>query len=108
MLKNHKYFNYINTIIFIRNTCAHGGVLFDLNTPTEIKITPLINFSNSINKKHSLDSCIKVILYLLETISVDRKNEIENQIHKLLLSHSNNENIAHLINTKKLSNNILQ
>jgi abortive infection bacteriophage resistance protein len=94
------FVNYINTIIFIRNTCAHGGVLFDLNTPTEIKMTSLINFRNYANKKHSLDSCIKVILYFLQTISNDRKSEIETQLDELFLKNSDNQIIKDIIETK--------
>jgi abortive infection bacteriophage resistance protein len=92
--------NYLNTIIFIRNTCAHGGVLFDLNTPTEIRITPLISFSNHNNHKHSLDSCIKIILYFLQTISNDRKIETEKQIDKLLYKSCENQTIKKIIENK--------
>jgi abortive infection bacteriophage resistance protein len=92
--------NYINTIIFIRNTCAHSGVLFDLNTPKEIKITPLINFRNYKNNRHSLDSCIKVVLYFLDTISNGRKNEIETQLKELFAKNSSNDIIKEIIENK--------
>ena len=94
------FINYINTIIFIRNTCAHGGVLFDLNTPTEIKITPLINFRNYNNAKHSLDSCIKIILYFLETISNDRRIELESELEQLFIKNSENQIIKDIIEHK--------
>lgn len=91
-LKKTKIFsNYMNTIIFIRNTCAHGGLLFDLNTPKEIAVTPLIKFNNNINNRHSLDSAIKVILYFLSIISKDRKEEVELQIAELFSKYESNE-----------------
>jgi abortive infection bacteriophage resistance protein len=99
---NHSltFINYISTIIFIRNTCAHGGVLFDLNTPTAIRITPLIHFRNYSNNIHSLDSCIKVILYFLDQISNDRKKEIEAQLDDLFRKNSGNQTIKKIIENK--------
>jgi abortive infection bacteriophage resistance protein len=81
----------MNTVIFIRNTCAHGGLLFDLNTPKEIAVTPLIKFNNNNNNRHSLDSAIKVILYFLSIISKDRKEEVELQIEELFSKYESNE-----------------
>ena len=94
------FINHIRTIILIRNTCAHGGILFDLNTPTEIKITPLIKFRNYKNFKHSLDSSIKVILFLLNTISNERKNDLEIQLEELFLKSSENQIIKDIIEYK--------
>lgn len=87
--------NFIKTIIFIRNICAHSGVLFDSNTPKEIATTPLIKFNN--NNRHSLDSSIKVILYFLNIISNNRKNEIEGEIIKLFEENRKNETIRDII-----------
>lgn len=92
------FLNFFNTIIFIRNICAHSGLLFDSNTPKEIETTPMIIFNN--NDRHSLDSSIKVILYFLEMISVDRKNIIENEIETLLNSFENNEVLMEIISKK--------
>ncbi|HRA72018.1 MAG TPA: Abi family protein [Flavobacterium sp.] len=91
--------NFFQTIIFIRNICAHSGLLFDSNTPKEIATTPFFKFSN--NNKHSLDSSIKVILYFLEKISTDRKSIIENEIGTLFDSFQNNDVVMKII-TKKI------
>ncbi|PKB17059.1 Abi family protein [Flavobacterium sp. 5] len=93
------FLNYFKTIIFIRNICAHSGLLFDCNTPKEIETTPLIQFNN--NNRHSLDSSIKVILYFLEIISTDRKIKIEQEIIDLFKSHEDNVLIISII-TKKI------
>ena len=90
--------NFFQTIIFIRNICAHSGLLYDCNTPKEISTTPFFKFSN--NNKHSLDSAIKVILYFLGKISTDRKNIIENEIITLFNSYESNEVIMKIISEK--------
>lgn len=90
--------NFLKTVIFIRNICAHSGILFDSNTPKEIETTPLIKFNN--NNRHSLDSSIKVILYFLGTISQNRKNSIENEIINLFDSYTSNLVIQKIITEK--------
>ena len=90
--------NFLKTVIFIRNICAHSGILFDSNTPKEIETTPLITFNN--NNRHSLDSSIKVILYFLGIISNSRKNIIENEIIGLFDSYSENPVIQKIITDK--------
>ncbi len=82
--------NYLRTSVFVRNICAHGGCLFDSNTPTEIKLTPFINFNIHENNRHSLDSQIKVLLYLIKQISENRHYEYENEIDKLFNSFKEN------------------
>lgn len=90
--------NFLKTVIFIRNICAHSGILFDSNTPNEIETTPLITFNN--NNRHSLDSSIKVILYFLGIISNSRKKIIDNEIIKLFDSFSENPVIQKIITDK--------
>ncbi len=91
--------NFFQTIIFIRNICAHSGLLYDSNTAKEIATTPFFKFNN--NNKHSLDSAIKVILYFLEKISTGRKSIIENEIVALFNGFENNEVLMNII-TKKI------
>ncbi len=90
--------NFLKTVIFIRNICAHSGILFDSNTPKEIETTPLIVFNN--NNRHSLDSSIKVILYFLGTISNSRKNIIEDEIVNLFDQYSCSDAIQKIITEK--------
>lgn len=90
--------NFFQTIIFIRNICAHSGLLYDCNTPKEISTTPFFKFNN--NNKHSLDSAIKVIFYFLERISHNRKILIEKEIDELFESFENNTVISKIITEK--------
>lgn len=98
-IKKIKVFeNFYNTIVFIRNICAHSGILYDSNTPKEIETTPLIKFNN--NNRHSLDSSIKVILYFLERISLSRKKIIEDEIITLFDAYDHNPKIQKIISKK--------
>lgn len=90
--------NFFNTIRFIRNICAHSGTLYDSSIPFEIQKTSLVNFNN--NNRHSLDSSIKVILYILEKISPKRKKEYQQKIRKLLEKQKNNAKIKKIIEEK--------
>lgn len=95
VLNLSKFLNLMETIVYIRNVCAHGGVLFDLKTPKGISILPSLNFNN--NNRHSLDSIIKIILFFLETISNDRKLELEKCLEDLFSKHKDNVVIKELI-----------
>ncbi|OAB28608.1 Abortive infection bacteriophage resistance protein [Flavobacterium fryxellicola] len=94
----HTLQNFLQTIIFVRNICAHSGLLYDSNTPKEISTTPFFKFNN--NNKHSLDSSIKVILYFLERISANRKKIIEQEIDSLFDSYQNNDVVMKIITEK--------
>lgn len=89
-----KFINLIETIILIRNCCAHGDVLFDFNTPKGISVLPQIDLNND---RNSIYSCIKVIYYFLGTISENRKVEMQNQITEIFKSFDDNENIKKII-----------
>jgi len=79
----------METIVLIRNTCAHSGVLFDFKTPKGIAAIPAITFEN--RDRHSLASCIKVISYMLEQISDNRKNDMIKAIEDTLYKYKENQ-----------------
>tara|TARA_B110000240_G_C13461321_1_gene436794 strand:+ start:749 stop:1036 length:288 start_codon:yes stop_codon:yes gene_type:complete len=88
----------MNTIKYIRNTCAHSGVIFDLKTPKGIKPPPNTIFNK--NNRHSLDSSIKTILCILSVISENRKKEMENKIDELFKKHAINPVVKTIIEQK--------
>jgi len=90
-----KFINIMGTIVFVRNTCAHGGVLFDFATPKGISILPSISFNN--NNRHSLDSAIKIILFIVNKISHDREQELKNILTNLFEKHKDNKAIKDII-----------
>lgn len=94
----NKFINLMDTIVFVRNTCAHGGVLFDFQIPQGIAILPGIVFND--NNRHSLDSSIKIISYILNSVSESRRIEMEELIDELFKSHNDNEVIKNIIEAK--------
>jgi abortive infection bacteriophage resistance protein len=98
-IQNLKIFeNYILTILFIRNICAHSDLLFDSYTEKGIKSSPMVKIEA--NNRHSLSSSIKVICYFLSQISKNRADEISNEIDKVLKSFGNNKVINNIIAQK--------
>ena len=93
-----KFVNYMNTVLLVRNCAAHGDVLFDLNTPKGISVIPPINFNN--NNRSSLDSCVKVILYLLGHISVNRQKELATSIDSLFNPLKSNVALKNIVENK--------
>ncbi len=98
-LNNLKTFkNFMKTIKFIRNTCAHGGVLYDLNLPKGIYKIPRVKFNN--NNNQSLDASIKVISFLLNKISNDRANDFNEGIKEIFFRHKDNDVLNNIIKDK--------
>jgi len=95
ILNLQKFINLMDTIVFVRNTCAHGGVLFDLQTPKGIAVLPYVPFND--NNRHSLDSAIKIIFCILDIISNRRKNEMEESLQLLMNNHFSNDSIKSII-----------
>lgn len=95
-IKNlQKFINLMETIVYVRNVCAHGGVLFDLKLPKSISAIPDINFNSQ--NRCSLDDSIKVVLFFLGKISENRKIEIEDQLDNLFSKHYHNEIVKDII-----------
>lgn len=92
------FINFINTTIYVRNMCSHGGVLYDLAQPKSIINIP--GGKLTFTKNHSLDASIKVIRYLLGQISTNRENDLKNKIQNLFSQFANNGPIKKIIETK--------
>lgn len=95
ILNYQKFINLMDTIVLVRNMCAHGDILFDLRTPKGISVVPVISFNN--NDRNSLDSCIKVIAYFLGQVSKNRQEELDKHICILFDNHKYNENLKRII-----------
>lgn len=76
-----KFYNLFKVVIDIRNSCAHGDVLYDYKRPQGIAVIPAIQFNN--NDRSSLDSCIKVISFFLGSISKNRQTELNQEVRNL-------------------------
>ncbi|WP_294558411.1 Abi family protein [uncultured Bacteroides sp.] len=89
------FLNYMETIKVIRNTCAHGGVLFDISLPLSIKNGPAGILDN--NQKNNLKGAILVITYILQQISKNRSNDMETQIFQLLTRNKSRKPVKEII-----------
>ena len=93
-----KFTNIFNTIVFARNCCAHGTVIFDLKATYGIAKVPGIQFNN--NNRHSLDTVIKVTNYILSSVSENRAKEMSTALENLFNYYKGNETIKNLIESK--------
>lgn len=91
------FLNYMETIKVIRNTCAHGGVLFDISLPLSIKNGPAGILNN--NQKNNLEGAMLVIAYILKQVSENRANEMQNQIQQLLDHNKSYKSVKEIIET---------
>lgn len=96
-LKNIKVFqNLLDTLRFLRNTCAHGGVLCDLHTPKGIKkITGRLEFHN--DDRYSLNTCFKVIFFMLNSISKNRAQDFQDEVNSLFSRFKDHSQIRNII-----------
>lgn len=90
-----KFINLMETIVLVRNYCAHGDVLFDLRTPKGITVIPDIEFDK--NDRNSLNACIKVVLFFLNSVSKNRKNDLENELKKIFENLYSNDKLKAII-----------
>jgi abortive infection bacteriophage resistance protein len=90
--------NFIQSIVYVRNMCSHGGVLYDLSQPKGIHKIPGNQYN--FNNRHSLDATIKVICYILSQISANRENDLKLKLQEILGRFDNNLSINNIIKTK--------
>lgn len=93
-----KFINIMKMMVFVRNYCAHSGVMFDLRYTYGISKLPFYTFNK--NDRHCLDSCIKVIIFILSKISENRANDLKNDLQKLFEKNSKNPEIKKIIEEK--------
>lgn len=77
------FINYLETIRVIRNKCAHGSCLYNIELAKGIKSIPACIQNPD---RHNIRGAVKVISYMLGTISVSRRNELTKEIDQLLFS----------------------
>lgn len=98
-IQNVKIFKeYIKTLLTVRNICAHGGQLFDFNTPKGIPSIPGLRLDN--NERHSFTGVINLISFFLDRISTNRRKELVDQLNSVLTNAFDNQVIKAIIETK--------
>jgi len=77
-----EFINYIETIRVIRNTCAHGGCIYNLSLAKAIKSSKQVAISG--NSRHNIRGVISVIRHIIGIISNNRKQGMDSDIENLL------------------------
>lgn len=80
----------------VRNTCAHGGLLYDMALYPLIRRGPA-NVSGSERKK--LYGALKVVGYLLKQVSANRAAEFEKEVEDLLKKYATTPAIKTILRT---------
>lgn len=75
--------SYLNAIRRIRNRCAHGGVLYDYKASIRIASKGPVDLSN-VYDRANLKGAVEVIQYLVGIISLNRKNQLEQELQRLI------------------------
>lgn len=94
----NKFLRLLHTVRQMRNICAHSGILFDYRLPQSINSIPQITFNGE--DRNSVDACIKVISFFTKCISINRHNDIEENINVLFNKHEDNALIKDMIRNK--------
>jgi len=76
--------NYFISIINIRNTCSHNGVLFDHNQPIGIKRIPNLKYRIKHGNTTNLNASLRLVLFILSKVSKNRSADLEKEIKELL------------------------
>ncbi len=87
--------NYFDSIIEIRNICAHGGILFDHTLSRPLRSGHVIKVNNY--DKNKLYTVIRVIKYILGSISQNRADEMDNEIDTVFKRYENDATIRYII-----------
>ena len=90
------FFSYIDTIRVLRNLCAHGHNIFDLNLNKSIKAGVLKSEMTG-EMHHNLCGVLLVMLYLLKFISINRCYEMKKQL-KEELNRPDTASLGQIIN----------
>lgn len=96
--KSYKLQNILDSFVFVRNSCAHSGVIFDLHIDEGLTEPPGIKFSNEYS--HNLDAAFKCISFLLESISRSRCEEFNESLKNLFDRYITNSTIKDIVENK--------
>ena len=91
--------SYLSAIREVRNACAHGKTLFDLNLYSSIRNGKAGTFQGP--QRHTFREALAVVDYLLRNISVNRAKDMREDISKVTkLLYEKAPTLKQLIETK--------
>lgn len=77
-----KFKNYLSVIREVRNTCAHGNVIVGLSLTNSVEARSMACPSLPIGAQNTFNGAIRIIDYLLRKISVNRANDLWNDLFR--------------------------
>lgn len=80
--------SYMHTIRQVRNSCAHGLLLYDFRLPQAIRRGPA---ANDPKERNNIIGSLRVVKYVMEQISANRANDLSREIkviYNRLCDHS--------------------
>lgn len=88
--------SYLNLIKNLRNTCAHGNVLYDFTPDRSIRKGPAM--MKGIGENQNLNGALRVVLYMMSQISQNRAKELMNDIDSLIAKFSVDPEVLTILN----------
>jgi len=89
--------NYLDLIKDVRNTCAHGNVLYDFTPEKSIRKGPAM--FKGIGNNQNLNGALRVVIYMMNQISTNRGKELVNDIDALIEKYSVYPQVNKILNT---------
>lgn len=87
--------SYLNLIKNLRNTCAHGSVLYDFTPDYSIRKGPAMK--KGIGENQNLNGALRVVLYMMSQVSQNRASELMNDIDSLIAKYSANPEVNRIL-----------
>ena len=84
---------YLKAILNIRNICSHSNVLFDYNQPKGIQRIPNKRFRIKSRNTTDLNASLRLILFLLSKISINRTDELERLFYSTVCEAKQNQSL---------------
>ncbi|MCI6494232.1 MAG: Abi family protein [Bacteroidales bacterium] len=88
--------NYLNLITDLRNTCAHGNVLYDFTPEKSIRKGPAM--MKGIGENQNLNGALRVVIYMLSQVSENRSKELINEIDTLINKYGDFTEVNQILN----------
>lgn len=89
--------NYLDLIKNLRNTCAHGNVLYDFSPEKSIRKGPAM--MKGVGENQNLNGALRVVLYMMKQVSVNRYNELLADIDALIEKYGAFPEVHHILTT---------
>lgn len=88
--------NYLNVIKDLRNTCAHGNVLYDFTPEKSIRKGPAMK--KGIGENQNLNGALRVVIYILSQVSENRAKELADEIDALISKYGAYPEVRRVLN----------